>query len=96
MPQGTGLPGVNDVEGSARPDPEDGGPDELNSPAASEAINSPMASGANYQPEPGGDDPDDPRASDGGNLKTMVTMGYAASPAIGDDGKEPGPIGPAF
>jgi hypothetical protein len=96
MAQGTGLPGVNRVEGEARPDPEDGGPDELNSPTASQAINSAMTSGANYQPEPGGDDPDDPRASAAGNVMAAGNSGYAASPAIGDNGKEPGPIGPQF
>ena len=55
-----------------------------------------VTSGANYQPEPGGDDPDDPRASEGGNTIAVGNFGYGISPAIGDDGKEPGPIGPRF
>jgi hypothetical protein len=95
-PQGGGLPGVNDIERNARPDPEDGGPDEMASPGSG-AINHAMVNGANYQPEPGGDDPGDPRASEGGNMIAVGTLGYAYSPAIGDDGgKAPGPIGPEF
>jgi hypothetical protein len=75
-------------------DPEDGGPDEMTSPAAS-SINHVMASGQNYQPEPDGDDPDDPRASDGGATTTMIsTMDHAASPAPTEGGPDGGSVIP--
>jgi hypothetical protein len=48
-----------------------------------------LDSGANYQPAPDGEDPDDPRAIDGENSIAIGKAGYAESPAMGGDGKEP-------
>jgi hypothetical protein len=88
--QGGGLPSVHAVEILGTPDPEDGGPDELASPAATHV----MQNGDNLQPEPGGEDPDDPTASQGGLTTVSATMSDTASPAEPGEGGQGGGIVP--
>ncbi len=90
-----GLGEIGKEHTTGSPIPEDGQPDEYGSPAASGAISHTMAGGYNYQPEPGGEDPGDPRAGDGG-VSAIGLMGYAASPADGGQGGEPFPPGPEY
>jgi hypothetical protein len=89
-------------------DPEDGGPDEAGRPVG-EAVAA-LPNGYAYQPAPGGDDPDDPRAGGGeGTVRGRASFGEAQdatltrraagpafTPAIGDDGNPVGPGGPEF
>ncbi|MFC1884876.1 hypothetical protein ACFL2O_08900, partial [Thermodesulfobacteriota bacterium] len=96
MPQGGGSPNDPSNNPSYR-DPEgEGRPDEMVNPTSSGAVNSAVIAGHNYQPEPGGGDPDDPRASDGSMMSAGTTMGHAASPPDGGQGGETGPDDPRF
>ncbi|MDY7036358.1 MAG: hypothetical protein SV375_09405 [Thermodesulfobacteriota bacterium] len=93
--QGGGLP--NDPrKNPGQPLPEDGQPDEMTTPTASGALNSTVNLGQTYQPEPGGEDPDDPRASEGRMSAAGTTLGYAASPSDGGQGGTPVPTDPRF
>jgi hypothetical protein len=96
MPQGGGLPNDPRNNPSYR-DPEGGRPDEAGTPAtASGALNGKVNAGQNLQPEPGGQDPHDPRASEGSMRATGASLGYAASPPDGGQGGDTGPIGPEY
>ena len=78
------------------PDPEDGGPDELDTPAASAGFNGQLLRGYAAYPTPDDSDgPDDPRASDGGGSR-VVGQGFMASPPDGGQGGQPIPPGPLF
>jgi hypothetical protein len=91
--------------------PEDGRPDEMMNPMGARAsmagiigdTGTQTISGLNpgnmgqaNQPAPGGDDPDDPRASQNRSLEGTGMMSTVLSPAVGGDGN-PGPTpGPEF
>jgi len=83
------------VKDEARPDPEEGGPDEATSPAMLGALDL-AGFGFNHQPAPDDPDgPDDPRASDG-VASCVAASGYASSPPDGGEGGGYVPIGPEF
>jgi len=79
------------------PDPEGGGPNTLKTPTHLDAVNSAGVAGYNFQPEPDGEDPDDPRASDG-RVSTTGMLRHTATPADGGQGgpPPPAPPGPEF
>lgn len=86
---GNGLGEIGRAHTQVTPLPEDGGPDESPAPSAADQISHTMAGGAAQSPDPGGDDPDDPRAG-GVGIKVTMHMGAAAfSPVDGGQGGKP-------